>query len=64
MIRGSVPLPHGTGKQSSIAVFVKDEFIDQCKEAGERERERKEEEEMVDEIDRYFTFLFLFFHNL
>lgn len=33
-IRGTVSLPHGTGKQSSVAVFCRGEFEEQAKEAG------------------------------
>jgi large subunit ribosomal protein L1 len=34
MIRGSVVLPHGTGKQVRVAVFAKDAKIDEAKTAG------------------------------
>jgi len=33
-IRGTVSLPHGTGKKTRIAVFCKGDFVDQAKEAG------------------------------
>jgi len=34
MIRGAVILPHGTGKKVKVAAFVKDDRIDEAKEAG------------------------------
>ena len=35
VIRGAVALPHGTGKESKVAVFAKNpEIIEACKEAG------------------------------
>jgi large subunit ribosomal protein L1 len=34
MIRGSVVLPHGTGKKVRVAVFAKGDKIDEAKEAG------------------------------
>ncbi len=34
MIRGSVVLPHGTGKKVRVAVFAKDAKADEAKEAG------------------------------
>jgi large subunit ribosomal protein L1 len=34
MIRGSVVLPHGTGKKVKVAVFAKGEKIDEAKAAG------------------------------
>ncbi|MFH1868266.1 MAG: 50S ribosomal protein L1 [Candidatus Omnitrophota bacterium] len=33
-IRGSVVLPHGTGKKIRVAVFCKGEYVSQAKEAG------------------------------
>ncbi len=34
MVRGSVVLPHGTGKKVKVAVFAKDAKADEAKEAG------------------------------
>jgi len=34
MIRGSVVLPHGTGKEVKVAVFAKDKKAEEAKEAG------------------------------
>jgi len=34
LVRGTVSLPHGTGKKVRIAAFVTDDFIDEAKKAG------------------------------
>lgn len=34
VVRGSVLLPHGTGKKTRVLVFAKGEHVDQAKEAG------------------------------
>lgn len=34
LVRGTVSLPHGTGKKIRIAAFVTDDFIDEAKKAG------------------------------
>jgi len=37
MVRGSVVLPHGTGKVVRVAVFAKDAKADEAKAAGRRD---------------------------
>lgn len=34
LVRGTVSLPHGTGKKVRIAAFVTDDFVDEAKKAG------------------------------
>lgn len=34
LVRGTVALPHGTGKKVRIAAFVTDDFVDEAKKAG------------------------------
>ena len=34
MVRGSVPMPHGTGKSVRVAVFARDAKADEAKAAG------------------------------
>lgn len=42
IVRGTVVLPHGTGKQLRIIVFCKDEVVDDAKKAGAMEAGNKE----------------------
>lgn len=37
LVRGTVSLPHGTGKKVRIAAFVTDDFVDEAKKAGATE---------------------------
>src|ERR1043166_6039668 len=49
MVRGTVSLPHGTGKSRRVAVFAKGEKADQAKEAGADEVGA---EELIDRIQK------------
>jgi len=49
MIRGSVVLPHGTGKEVKVAVFAKGPKVDEAKEAG---ADFTDVEELIEKIQK------------